>query len=73
MEGNGIYSRCTHCGNTASGTKILRCEFCDHIYCSACERKRKDPVWDGPECPSCKKYLLTPLGDRHYRVLGHIS
>jgi len=73
MEGIGIHSHCPDCGNTASGTKILRCDFCDHVYCKACERKRKDPVVDGPVCRICQKYLLTALGDRYYKVLGRIA
>ena len=73
MDGTGIYVRCPDCSNTAKGTQVLRCDFCGHIYCSACERHRKDPIVDGPECRSCKKYLITPLGDSHYRVLGRIG
>jgi hypothetical protein len=73
MEGNGKYPSCPDCGNTASGTEILRCDFCDHVYCTACVRHRKDPIADGPVCRSCKGYLITALGDRHYKVLGRIA
>jgi ribosomal protein S27E len=73
MTGKGLYQRCPDCGNTASGTEILRCDFCGQIYCKACELHARDYIRDGPECRQCNKYLITPLGDSYYRVLGRIA
>ena len=33
--------------------------FCGHRRCCASEQHRKDTIFNGPECASCKKYLYT--------------
>ena len=72
MEGKGIYSSCTNCGNTAEGTKILRCNTCSRVFCETCMGPSRDFIL-GPECPHCKGILITALGDNRYQTLGAIK
>ena len=46
----GTFFMCPGCGSEVGGTKILKCEPCDEIFCENCHSAK-----GGTICPSCKK------------------
>ena len=70
--GSGLYKGCPNCGNSKSGTTILRCNssICHALFCEVCVED--GGFHFGDMCPVCNNQL-TPFHSNHAKEMGKIE